>query len=93
MITLAKDKFTHIPGFAYYHSFQIIETVSEANLTSYSMAPALFSPGLKRPGHKVQHSPLSLPRLRMSGTIPLITLYAFMAWTGKLYLSYNKPKF
>ena len=43
MITLAKDKFMHISGFAYYHSFQIIEIMSEANPASYSMATAIFS--------------------------------------------------
>jgi hypothetical protein len=73
----------HISGFVYYHFFHITETISEANPASYSMATAVFFPGLKRPGHKVQHSPLSLPRLRTSEAISLLTLYAFMAWTGK----------
>jgi len=27
-----------------------------------------------------------VPRLSMSGAIPLLPLYASMAWTGKLYL-------
>ena len=29
-----------------------------------------------------------LPRLRISGAIPLLHLCAFMAWTGTLYLTY-----
>jgi hypothetical protein len=31
------------------------------------------------------HGPL-VSKLRMSGAVPLLPLYAFMAWTGKLYL-------
>jgi hypothetical protein len=38
-------------------------------------------PGLKRLGCDVDHSYLA-PRLRMSGSIPLLLLYAFMMWTG-----------
>ena len=27
-----------------------------------------------------------VPRLRMSGAVPLLPLYAFMAWTRKMYV-------
>jgi hypothetical protein len=29
-----------------------------------------------------------VPRLRMSGPIPLFLLYAFMAWTGRTFIQY-----
>jgi len=45
MIMLARDKFMLISGFAYYHSFQIIQTVSEANPASYSVATTIFYQG------------------------------------------------
>jgi hypothetical protein len=40
----------------------------------------LSCPGVKRPRRGVDHSPRLAPRLRISGAIPLLTLYAFMAW-------------
>ena len=48
-------------------------------------------PGLKRSGREVNHGLCvklitqlhSLPRLRRSGVIPPIPIYALMAWTGK----------
>ena len=45
----------------------------------------ITSPGVKQPGSNVFHSPLAR-KLRMSGAIPLLSPYAFMAWTGKLHL-------
>ena len=48
---------------------------------------------VKQSGRETNHSFLNsaldgelAPRLRMSGAIPLLRLYAFMAWTGKTYL-------
>jgi len=38
--------------------------------------------GLKRPECNADHSPYQVPRLRMSGAIPLPSLYASMAWRG-----------
>ena len=39
--------------------------------------------GVKRPGPEADHSPRHLvPRLRMSGALPLLPLPASMAWTG-----------
>jgi hypothetical protein len=45
--------------------------------------PAISTvPGVNRPGYKVNHSYLLL-RLRMSGGIPLLPLYAFVVSAGK----------
>lgn len=44
----------------------------------------VFSPGVKRPGREVQHSPHLVSVLRMRGGVPLIPQYTFMAWTSKL---------
>jgi hypothetical protein len=49
-------------------------------------APASFSPGLKWPGHAADHSPALVPMLRMCGTVTLLPLNAFMAWTGTALL-------
>jgi len=39
--------------------------------------------GIMRPGRGADHSPLHLvPRLRISGDVPLLPPYAFMVWTG-----------
>jgi hypothetical protein len=38
--------------------------------------------GVKRPRREVDHFPL-VRRLKISGVIPLLPLYAFMAWTRK----------
>jgi len=49
-----------------------------ANLTSYEMVTGVPCRGVKWPGRDIDHSP---PVLRMSGAIPLFSLYAFVAWT------------
>jgi hypothetical protein len=41
--------------------------------------------GLKRPERYVYSSPPSSAVLRMSRNVPLLPLYAFMAWTGTFY--------
>lgn len=43
--------------------------------------------GVKLPGHKITHLHLA-PSFRMNGDIPLIPLYACMAWTGNTILLY-----
>jgi len=40
-------------------------------------------PGVKRLGMKLTTNLHLMPRLSMSGFIPLLHLYAFMAWTEK----------
>jgi hypothetical protein len=44
-----------------------------------------FLPGGKRPGAKVTIHLHLVSKLKMSGVIPLLPLYAFMGWTGKNY--------
>jgi hypothetical protein len=39
-------------------------------------------PGLKRQVREVDHNLHLVPRLRMSGAIPLFPLYSFISWTG-----------
>jgi hypothetical protein len=53
--------------------FQIVNTDSGAHPDSYSVGTGVF------PGTAHLHL---VPRLRMNGAIPLLPLYAFMAWTG-----------
>ena len=36
--------------------------------------------GVQQPRDEIAHSPHLDPRLRMSGAIPLLPLYAFMSW-------------
>ena len=38
--------------------------------------------GIKWPGREVARFPVLVPRLRMSGAIFLLHIYALLAWTG-----------
>jgi len=40
---------------------------------------------IERLGREVHHSP-PVPRLRMSGAIPLLPLNVFMVWAGETYV-------
>jgi len=51
---------------------------SGAYPASFSMGARVHSRGVKL----TTHLPL-VPRLRMSGAVPLLLIYAFIAWTGK----------
>jgi hypothetical protein len=54
--------------------FSVLQNVridSGAHPASYIGGAGVFSPRVKRPGHKVNHSPL-VPRLRMGGSVPLV---------------------
>jgi hypothetical protein len=54
---------------------------------SYSVVNGFLS-GIQQLARQADHlSPLTL-RVRMSGTIPLLPLHAFTAWTGKLHPFY-----
>jgi hypothetical protein len=44
--------------------------------------PGTLSLGIKWPKCEVDHSIPLMQRLRMSGAMPLVSLYAFMAWKG-----------
>jgi len=43
------------------------------------------------PGRKFDQYHHRVPRLRMSGAMYLLPLYAFMAWTGQHYAFVEKP--
>ena len=51
---------------------QKIQTGPEAKLNEYG-CPFL---GIKQPGHEVNHSFHAVPRLRMSGAVTLLPIYA-----------------
>jgi hypothetical protein len=48
------------------------------------LVPGLYARGLKLPGLEVDHLPYPEPKLKISGAIPLVPLYSFIAWTGKI---------
>lgn len=48
-----------------------------------------FFPRPKWPGHKVNHSPPFSANIQNTGAIHILPLYACMAWTWYLYLSYH----
>ena len=51
--------------------------------TSYSIDNKVLFLGR---GREVKRLRIEMPRLRMSGGIPLLPTYAFMVWTGKTLL-------
>jgi len=59
--------------------FQNVQTGSEAHSPSYSISTDIFPQGIKGP--KLTTDIYLLPRLKMGGAIPLLSLYAFLAWT------------
>ena len=46
-------------------------------------------PGVQRPGEMLTTRLHLLPKLRMSGAVPLFHLHGFMAWTGKNFLIFS----
>jgi hypothetical protein len=68
-----------------------LQTGSGAHPPCYSMGTGVL-PGVKQPVYEVDRSPL-LPRLRMSGAIRLLPLYAVMTWTGPDLLYHFKGLF
>jgi hypothetical protein len=60
--------------------------VSRAHTASYSMDNVVLFPGVKRSGHDFDHSPHRPPRLRMSGSIPLLPLLPSCLGHGQLYI-------
>ena len=55
-----------------------------------SMGTRCFVSRAKRPESDADRSPLSSAEVRMSGAIPLLPLYALMAFTGTSLLSHFK---
>ena len=66
-------------GVREFSLFQNFQTRCGAHPTSHSKCAAAFFSGVKRPGCEVSHSPHLVSKLRMSGTIHLFLLYAFMS--------------
>ena len=58
---------------------QNVQTASGAHPALYSMGSGVLSRGYSGRGVKLTTHLHLVPRLRMSGAIPLIPLYAFMA--------------
>jgi hypothetical protein len=88
------------PGFESWlgqEDFSLLQnahTGSEAHPVSYLVGTVVLSCGSSSRGLKLTTEPYILPRLRMSGTIPLHLPHAFTAWTGKmlLYFLYFRRK-
>jgi len=62
--------------------FQNVQTDSEAQPDSCSVGPGLFPRGV----HLTTDLCL-VPRVRMSGTLRLLSLYVFISWTGTALMS------
>jgi hypothetical protein len=68
---------------------QKLQTGSGAQLANNSMNTGVLSRGQNGRGVKLS-IPLHLePKLRMSGAIPLLSLYAFMEGIGKTFIIFN----
>jgi hypothetical protein len=60
-----------------------------AHTSSYSLGiGGSLPPGIKQPGHDADHVHPLMLRLRMSGALPLLLLYAFMVCIGTTLPSY-----
>jgi hypothetical protein len=70
----AKKK--NLGGDERFFFLQNVQTGSAVHPTSYSMSTRVLS------REKGDVHVYLVPRLRISGGIPLLPLYAFMAWTG-----------
>jgi len=57
-----------------------IQNGSKAHRVSYAMVTTFLFRGVK-----LTTNPHLVLRLRMSGAIPLLPLYALMAWTGNFF--------
>ena len=55
---------------------------SGVNQLSNQRVQGIISPVVKRLGREAIRSPYLVLRLRMSGAVPLLPLYAFVEWTG-----------
>jgi hypothetical protein len=55
-----------------------VRTGSAVHSSFHSLGTGVISRGVKRPRREVNHSPPSLPMLRMSGAIRLLLLYALV---------------
>jgi hypothetical protein len=70
-------------------NLQFLLTGSGAHTDSYSIGTEFLSQGIKQP-ERGDHSLPTLTRLRMSGAITTLPLYACMAWTGETLPLFTK---
>jgi hypothetical protein len=52
--------------------------------------PAVDSPGIKRAEREVDHLH-AMSRLRMTGVVPIFTIFAFMVWIGTILSGKESP--
>lgn len=72
---------------------QNVQTLFGPNLLTVQLVPEFFPVGKSGRGVKLPTHLRILPRLRMSGIVPLLPLYACMVWTRHLYLYLSKKDF
>jgi hypothetical protein len=63
-----------------------VQTGPGAHPASYTMGTGSFQ-GVKRPAQGVDHHPHLAPRWKKSGTLPLLPLWAFVAYSGETLLT------
>jgi len=85
-LLVKKKKDSHCPkNFRYRRHTSLlkkVQTASGANPASFNGYPGLFE-GVKRQGSEVTTCLHLVLRLKMSGAVPLLPIYTFMARTGK----------
>ena len=67
-----------------------VYTESGAHLAFCAMVSDSCFPGAKRPGRDADHI-RQVPRQSISGAVPLLALYVFMAYTGTFLYFYRIP--
>ena len=70
-------------GARYFSFFENVQTGCGAHTASYSVGTGVLPRGYSGRSVKLTAHLHLVPRLRMSGAIPLLPLYAFRVWTGK----------
>ena len=60
---------------------QLSRPISGAHLAFSSKGIDVLFPVVKRPGRDIDHSSPSRAGLRVTGTVPVLPLYSFVAWT------------
>jgi hypothetical protein len=70
--------------------FHHVQTGPGAHPSSCSVGNGVLSPSHSGRGVKLTTHLQPVPRSRMSGSIPLLSLYAFMTWKGKTLTNQKK---
>ena len=75
----------------YFYLLRNVQTGSDADLAFHSTGTAILSRELSGQGMNLTTHLHLVPRLGMRGAMPLLRLYAFMAWRGKyFYVEYSR---